>query len=353
MAADGGHLHRCAALLPRLTGHPGRVQGAGPAGRRSGWIHDLWTDSALVDNSGLRGSGRSARVGPRRHDRRMTTTRAPAPLAALLDLLLPRTCGGCGAGPAGSGGWCPACAEDTAGPVAVRVPGAGRVVVAGRYRGPLRRAVLEYKERGRRDLAPDLAALLVPVVAAALPVGPPVGTGRHSPGPGREWSAVPRADPDLVRLVPAPSRPGAARARGGDHVLRLCRSLEARLPGLGLSARTLPVLGLDRRARDSVGLDAAGRAANLAAALRTTGPGRRAGDRWAGTGRRGRPGPRNPAPTLTEPPPSSSRWEPVLLVDDVVTTGATLRACRDALARVGLEPVGSVLLADATTGGRL
>ncbi|WP_346106782.1 double zinc ribbon domain-containing protein, partial [Pseudonocardia alni] len=68
----------------------------------------------------------------------MTPTRAPSAAAALLDLLLPRTCGGCGAGPPGSGGWCPACAQDTAGPVPVRVPGAGRDAAAGRYRGPLR-----------------------------------------------------------------------------------------------------------------------------------------------------------------------------------------------------------------------
>lgn len=256
----------------------------------------------------------------------MTPPRGPTPFAALLDLLLPRTCGGCGAGPPGSGGWCPACAENTAGPFAVRVPGAGRVVVAGRYRGPLRRAVLAYKERGRRDLAPDLAALLVPAVAAALPAGRP-----------------PAADPGLLRLVPAPSRPGAARARGGDHVLRLCRALEVRLATAGLPARTLPALVLDRRARDSVGLDAAGRAENLAAALR---PASATARRRAGSG--GSPHGAGPPAAVPVPVPTPP-WEPVVLVDDVVTTGATLRACRAALERLGLDPVASVLLADATS----
>jgi predicted amidophosphoribosyltransferase len=120
-----------------------------------------------------------------------------------------------------------------------------------------------------------------------------------------------------VWLVPAPSRPAAARARGGDHVARLCRAVAARRPGV----RVARPLRLARRARDSVGLDAAQRAANLAGRVRVQ---------------------------RTALPVAGA----VLLVDDVVTTGATLRACRDALAGAGVPVRGALVLCDATAGDR-
>jgi predicted amidophosphoribosyltransferase len=166
------------------------------------------------------------------------------------------------------------------------------VLAAGRYAGPLRMALLRYKERGRRDLAAPLARHLGPRLDALL-----------SARPGPMW------------LVPAPSRPAAARARGGDHVARLARALAADRPDVQVAQ----ALALARRTRDSVGLDAAERAANLAGRLRV---------------RHG------------ELPPSGS-W--VVLTDDIVTTGATLRACRDVLAGVGLRVETAVALCDATS----
>ncbi|GAA1876067.1 hypothetical protein GCM10009836_66750 [Pseudonocardia ailaonensis] len=200
------------------------------------------------------------------------TTRELA--AALLDLVLPTSCGGCGLGGIG---WCPECAARVDGPVTASVPGVGTVWAAGRYRGPLRTALLGYKERGRRDLAGPLAGVLAPLVPAG------------------------------ALLVPVPSRAAAARARGGDHVLRLCRELAP--------AEVWPLLAITRRARDSVGLDAAARAANLAGRIRVRSP--------------------------VNPPRG------VLLVDDVVTTGATLRACRAALVEVGIRVDGALVLCTA------
>ncbi|WP_372508457.1 ComF family protein [Amycolatopsis iheyensis] len=108
-------------------------------------------------------------------------------------------------------------------------------------------------------------------------------------------------------LVPAPSRPSAARVRGGPHVERLAREAAKVLAERGFEVAVAPALELAGGARDAVGLDRAQRAANLAGRLRFRPAGR--------------------------PPPGI----PVVVVDDVITTGATAAACVHALGAEGVE----------------
>ena len=157
---------------------------------------------------------------------------------------------------------------------------------AARYDGAVRAALLAYKERGRRDLAEPLGGLLARSVGAA-------------------WAAE-RSPP--VLLVPAPSARSVAASRGGDHVLRLARRAGARC-GLRTAAG---VLTLTRTVRDSAGLGVAERAANLAGAI------------------------------AARPAPSGVR---ALVVDDIVTTGATLHECVRALRAAGWPVLGTAVIA--------
>jgi predicted amidophosphoribosyltransferase len=221
-------------------------------------------------------------------------------LTSTVSLLLPARCASCGRP---SVPLCAECAAPLRGPARPhsprpRPPGLPPLWTATTYGGTVRDALVAYKERGRRDLADQLAAALALAVCAAL----------SSAGWAREHG---------IALVPVPSRHRAARQRGGDHVLRL-GAIVARL--FGSTAVVCPVLRPIGRMPDAAGLTAARRLATRAGSLVTSG----AQSRWLTTSRR--------------PPP-------VVLLDDLVTTGATLAAAAEVLRGDGVRVTATAVVA--------
>ncbi|MFT4011206.1 MAG: phosphoribosyltransferase family protein [Nocardioidaceae bacterium] len=160
------------------------------------------------------------------------------------------------------------------------------VYAAGEYDGVVRSLVLAHKERNRLALAGPLGLVLASVVAD-LPL-----------------------DPVPVRLVPVPSARSVTRARGHDPLLRVTRSAASVLRAAGVDARATRLLSVRRRPEDQAGLGSEARQANLAGAFAVP----------AGRAR-------------AVPASQDSTW---VLVDDVVTTGATLRAAQSALESAGV-----------------
>lgn len=219
-------------------------------------------------------------------------------LSGLVDLLLPLRCAGCDA--AGTA-WCRGCSRELGGLRRVERPLLAPhppVYALGRYRGAARRAVLAYKESGRRHLAAPLARHLA--------VGLRAIAAEHRLD--RQWW-----------LVPAPSRAIASRRRGGAHMSRVAHLVAAELAASGHPAAVADCLVTAGGAADSAGLDAAERVGNLAGRV------------LARTGR--------------FPPPTAQ----VALIDDVITTAATVASCLAVLGTAGVD-VAAVLSLTATAG---
>lgn len=221
----------------------------------------------------------------------------------LLDLLFPPRCAGCGR----RGHWlCPACAghlRPLAPPWCERCgdplrfasrdglcapcrQGGPRALdwarAAYAFAGPLREAIHRFKYGGERARAAHLAGLLL------------------------AWPALP--PPGAALLAPVPLDAARRRARGYNQAEELARALAAvwALPLTTDLARTRPT-------RPQVGLDRAARRENVRGAFA-----------WRGG-------------------PLAARR--VLLIDDVMTTGATAEECAVALKAAGATWVGLLALA--------
>lgn len=177
------------------------------------------------------------------------------------------------------------------------------------YEGVTRKALLAYKEHRAWGLAPFLSRALV--------IGCRAATSQ------RWWPLQKtRAGPAVV-LVPVPASREAQRRRGGDHVLRVARMAAAELRLSGWTVAVWRALRVRGRPVDSVGLSAAARQRNRAGsfALRR----HRIVSGWRRTG-------------------EQNGNASVVLVDDVMASGATLSEAASVLQDGDVTVMGSVVI---------
>jgi predicted amidophosphoribosyltransferase len=215
-------------------------------------------------------------------------------LSAAGELLLGATCHGCSEP---CWGICPRCraAVLSHGCFATRPDpcpaGFPFTVSTAPYDAILRQLVAAHKERGALNLTPFLAGRLAAAIEGVL-----------------HFTASPAS---AVVLVPVPSARAAVRERGFDATWALARGA-ARLLRRQMPVRAGRLLHQARSVRDQARLSAEQRATNLQGAFRVT---------------KMAPGP------------------PVVVVDDVVTTGSSLTEAARALREAGHHVLGAATVA--------
>jgi predicted amidophosphoribosyltransferase len=163
-------------------------------------------------------------------------------------------------------------------------------VSAAPYDAILRQLVAAHKERGAFNLTPFLASRLAAAIGCLL----------HTASPA-----------SAVVLVPVPSARAAVRERGFDATWALAREAARLLRG-ETPVRTRRLLHHARSVRDQARLSAAQRATNLQGAFRVT---------------------------------SVAPCPPLVVVDDVVTTGSSLTEAARALREAGHHVLGAATVA--------
>jgi predicted amidophosphoribosyltransferase len=240
--------------------------------------------------------------------------RARAAVAELGGVVLPVECGGCGVGGISL---CPGCRAGLAGPAQPLTlttgPSVGAVWAVAPYGGEIRQVVVAWKDRGRHDLTGPLAGALAGAVLALLEHAVPGIRAIHcSADAGCPFSGVQLSVADApVLLVPVPSSGRARRERGADVVLRLALRAARRVRAGGVPVRVLPALRLGRSVADQAGLGRSGRVRNVSGAMYLSN-----GAERVVSGRR------------------------CVIVDDVVTTGATVREAVRVLTGAGAVSLG-------------
>lgn len=183
---------------------------------------------------------------------------------------------------------CPRCRRELRNPpelVSTRIDPHVPVFALSPYGGAHRSVILAMKEKNNFAVRPHIGA----VVDSAI---------KNLQARGHV--------PEKLVLVPAPTQTRSATARGGDPVTDICR---------GSTWPTAAILRTRAGTRDQTQLDAGGRRKNLLGRV-----------------------------VLREGRLPSA---PVLLIDDVVTTGSTLAASSERLLAAGVQVAGALVLAYA------
>jgi ComF family protein len=207
---------------------------------------------------------------------------------ALLGLLSPPCCASCDAPLPAAGLFCEGC-DEAVSPLADHVGGEFPLIAAGPYGGSVARAITRFKYGSRPDLAPLLAERLV----AALSL-----TSFERP----------------ATVVPVPQHPQKLAARGYNQSALLAAHVSERA-GLRFRPRALRRV---RSTREQASLSREERLVNVVAAIAAR---------------------------------ESLEGERVVLVDDVVTTGATALSCARALVFAGAARVTIAAVARTMTDG--